>query len=204
MALLALAAALEPPVAPVADPLVRPAAVARPERTRAVQPVAAEPPERAEPASETPWWAMPASKASAAACRTQATSAPIPASKAGVSRLGWRSASGSSSTAESGVAEAAYNCLAAITGDSCDSAHDTAAQACFNSVQGNLCAPADPTNAPSSNCTDLNNECPAITVTDCQLNLDLLTDLAGGDVLTCYQSGTGACDQDFFDCLLLP
>lgn len=103
-----------------------------------------------------------------------------------------------------GVAEAMFDCLAAISGDACATPHDDAVSACVQSVYGNTCPPADPATAPSNDCAGLNTICPAVAEADCKINIDPLTPAAGEAVFDCFDLLSGQCDEDFLTCLGLP
>ncbi len=102
-----------------------------------------------------------------------------------------------------GVHEANYNCLAAITGDACSAAHDSAVEACLDAVFPRACDTTD-TQPEGGKCADFAASCSALTEEACAASYNALTTAAQGLVAQCYQSLDGDCLEDFTYCVLSP
>ncbi len=100
--------------------------------------------------------------------------------------------------ARPGVHEGVYNCLAAITGDPCSAAHDTAAWACYDD---NFAAACDTTATQpvGGTCADIAASCPD-AASLCDDRYDGYTSALQEQIATCYQAGTGECKADFKAC----
>ena len=99
-------------------------------------------------------------------------------------------------------------CLAAITGDACAAAHDTAVQSCYDTVAAQACQHAgfpDGDGGTYDPCKDIASSCSAISEAQCNLALNPLNSTYVVSVLNCYDTPTGApCEDDFATCIGLP
>ena len=109
-----------------------------------------------------------------------------------------------------GVVEALGACLNAIGGDPCSAAHDTAVQGCIDTVFPQACAPAPIMDADGGVwdvCGEVEASCPTsgagggITKAQCLTALGPFTEAGQLQIATCYNNGTGACEDDFNGCV---
>ncbi len=100
--------------------------------------------------------------------------------------------------ARDGVFEGVYDCLNALSGDACSTTHDAAANDCYANAFGNAC-PASMV----ATCDQYEEACTGLKA-DCESIMDGYSQAAQQQIKDCFNAGTGACADDFAECVADP